>query len=161
MNTEKQPRIAKYRYNKWLDKWVAYNNGKKFEWLISVKVPFIRYKMDLNQSKEILNSGLSTSSKAVAFFLMLNRFGDTPVCLYGNGYMAKRIGMSKNTIHKALDELIKASVIAKAKIYTGKNISYQYYFLPKEDWKLPINKFYSPECDNLPDNFVGPIAIMD
>ena len=154
-------KIEKYKYNKWLDKWISYNNGKKFEWLISTKVPFTKYKMDLNQSKEIVSSGLSTTAKTVAFFLMLNRFGDTPVCLYGNMNIAKRVGLAKTTARKALEELIRASIIAKAKIYTGKNVSYQYYFLPKEDWRIPINRFCTSKCDDIPENFIGPIDVID
>lgn len=138
-------KIEKYPHNKWLDKWVTYNNGKKFEWLISKEAPFIKYKMDVREIKNVINSGLSISAKVVFSFLMYNRFGGTPACLYGNGHIAKKIGVTEKTVKRALDELVTCSIIGKAKIHTGKNVSYQYYFLPYKEWALPSNKYELPE----------------
>lgn len=138
-------KIKKYPHNRWLNKWVTYNNGKKFEWLISTEAPFIKFKLDIREIKNVINSGLTTSAKVVFIFLMYNRFGGTPACLYGNGYMARKIGITEKTAKRALDELITCSIIKKAKIHTGKNVSYQYYFLPYKEWALPTNKYELPE----------------
>lgn len=154
-------KIEKYNYSKWLDKWVLYNNGEKFEWLISTKAPFVKYKPSITSLRRVTNSGLSTSAKVVFYFLTLNRFGDTPVCLYGNGNIAKMVGMAEKTIKKALDDLIAANAICKMKIYTGNNVSYQYYINQDKKWTLPPNKYCTLGYDYYQEEPDSPAAVLD
>lgn len=152
-------KIEKYNYSKWLDKWVLYNNGEKFEWLISTKAPFVKYKPSITSLRRVTNSGLSTSAKVVFYFLLQNRFGDTPVCLYGNGNIAKMVGLSEPTVKKSLGNLLKPNVICKMKIFTGNNVSYQYYIKPEKEWVLPPNKYGS--LDYFQEVSSSPVAVLD
>lgn len=154
-------KIEKYPHNRWLNKWVTYNNGKKFEWLISPKIPCTKFWWDFKKTNELVSSGLSKSSKVIFFYLIHNRFGDTPACLYGNGYIAKKTEMTESTAKKALDELITCSIINKVKIHTGLNVSYQYYFRPYVEWNLPSNRYDSPEMIDADGNTAVPIETVE
>lgn len=139
MNTEKKNLVSIYPVNKWVNRWVIKKGARDFSWRISTKAPEDSLHVSPDQMMDLTESGLSSGAKAMFFFLFHHRFSTTRVCLYGQLTIARMYGCANNTARKLLKELEDANVTKAMKIYTGHNISYQYYITDYDEWILPKN----------------------
>ena len=140
MNIEKKNTISVYPVNKWVNKWVIKRGARDFVWRISTKAPTDSLHISPDQMMVLTESGLSPTAKSIFAFLFHHRFSTTRVCLYGSLTIAQMYGCANNTARKALKELEASNIIGKLKIYTGKNVSYQYYITDYGKWILPKNR---------------------
>lgn len=131
--------IKVYKKDKWVDLWVSNTGGKKFSWYISVNAPKDEFNYNCGMLSDLYGSGLSSVAKGIFSFILFNRFLPTRVCLYGQTTIAKMYGCANKTARKALKELEDNNIISSLKVYTGKNISYQYYINDYKCWSLPEN----------------------
>lgn len=131
--------IKVYKKDKWVDRWVSDINGSRFSWLISTQAPKDEFNYNYDMLNNLYGSGLSSSAKGIFSFILFNRYFPTRVCLYGSLTIARMYGCANNTARKALRELEDNNIIDKLKIYTGKNVSYQYVIKPYSQWSLPEN----------------------
>lgn len=145
--------IKVYKKDKWVDRWVSDSNGDRFSWLISTQAPTSEFKYDYSMINKLYRSGLSSTAKGIFAFMLLNRFFPTRVCLYGQSTIAKMYGCANNTARKALNELKDNNIICSLKIYTGKNVAYQYVINDYSDWSLPENHRDMPE-EGLPADVI-------
>ena len=143
--------IKIYKKNEWVNNWVTDNEGVPFIWEISTQAPRDRFEFNVKTTKEIANSGLSTSAKSCFFTLLYNRFSNSRVCLYGVTGISKRMNCCDNTARKAITELIDCRVIERLKIVRNGNVSYQYYLNDRSEWELPSNERLYPKERDLVD----------
>jgi hypothetical protein len=133
-------KIKVYKNDKYSDIWGIEGKTKEFKWVVSKEAPLDKFEYNPEMMTKVTESGLSMRAKALLFFIMFHRFGESRVGLYSNRGTARRIGWSIPTVTRAYEELIETNILYSSRILINGNIGYQYYINDYDEWDYPSNK---------------------